>query len=816
MHSGVVLWFQRAGGDPMPVQHNDDDNFDTSKFANYDAQQYGKAQWTNLRNLIYVRSEPRQKACTYGNWPIPEAFNVDMSHGSLPPRTAQPVIKFICTNAEPALLPTFPFDKYELDPSPLTQVILSRRQPNVAWQCYIQNNSRPELVHPFGYLKASSTMSCVNLYVMPYNYPVVLPLINEYMCNVGKVSREWRQQFENYIKTMPIYYGSSLKKALSKYSLNANLFPIPDMEALLNTNLNNFIKKQKNAAKIEAEKLSNTVGLVKHIPIDWPRATTSALFQVGTHGGRKVGGAAAGDFSYCSNPVLKRVFSNLQSDQDFTGFVIRYKEKPKTHSKMTTNRNPFDVDRHDMITQLNKLRDSYFQKQTTSIRCQDEDVLHNLPVGQMGNYTDYIKKLPPPLRELESAPTRQHMFGNPFKLDKKNPMLIDEADMADMAPGSPGAGSGGPNGGSLNGPPGNMLKVGKRSADGYTLALSKKKKGPIPRDLPYYRTPPPSPSPHRMSPVPMNGFYGLGPSTPPPPTPPQMLLPTPPSSPLPSSTSPIQSFTTSSSSPPSSSPTPAFSPPVPTTTTSAPSSMQPTMYIPQHLKNALIDVSPTTNSGGGLPNGIINNNINHKPPTVVVVNGNDMHPAVAAAPNANKINHTNSSSKFYNENNFSLLTNNMMNSGPNRSTNAYEKTNNLKGPATPTYRTTHNSSPPVVNGNAWRAKETPRPLSIKGFFNKAGSADGPEKYAFNDYHLLMLDTYRKKNLSREDFEKKVSLLKQVQNYRNGKYELCFSNRIVSNLFNPSRSQCFNQIARLGARLLWRVFAVRGVRNCRSF
>lgn len=32
---------------------------------------------------------------------------------------------------------------------------------------------------PFGYLKASSSMTCVNLFVMPYNYPVLLPLLGE-------------------------------------------------------------------------------------------------------------------------------------------------------------------------------------------------------------------------------------------------------------------------------------------------------------------------------------------------------------------------------------------------------------------------------------------------------------------------------------------------------------------------------------------------------------------------------------------------------------------------------------------------------------
>jgi hypothetical protein len=34
----------------------------------------------------------------------------------------------------------------------------------------------------------------------------------------------------------------------------------------------------------------------------------------------------------------------------------------------------------------------------------------------MGNYQDYLKKQPPPLRELENAPARVHTFGNPFKV----------------------------------------------------------------------------------------------------------------------------------------------------------------------------------------------------------------------------------------------------------------------------------------------------------------------------------------------------------------------------------------------------------------
>ena len=35
------------------------------------------------------------------------------------------------------VLESFPFDKYEMEASPLTQYILERRQANVAWQVHV-------------------------------------------------------------------------------------------------------------------------------------------------------------------------------------------------------------------------------------------------------------------------------------------------------------------------------------------------------------------------------------------------------------------------------------------------------------------------------------------------------------------------------------------------------------------------------------------------------------------------------------------------------------------------------------------------------
>ena len=46
------------------------------------------------------------------------------------------------------------------------------------------------------------------------------------------------------------------------------------------------------------------------------------------------------------------------------------------------------------------------------------ELLHRTSVQNMGNYQEYVKRLPPPMREIETQPARQHTFGNPFKVNK--------------------------------------------------------------------------------------------------------------------------------------------------------------------------------------------------------------------------------------------------------------------------------------------------------------------------------------------------------------------------------------------------------------
>ena len=97
-----------------------------------------------------------------------------------PKRSAHPVVKFKCDACEPLVIDEIPFDRYDLEPSPLTQYILERRQPNVAWQCFVPNSSAKlnDLGFPFGYIKANSNGMGVSLYILPYNYPLLFQLIS--------------------------------------------------------------------------------------------------------------------------------------------------------------------------------------------------------------------------------------------------------------------------------------------------------------------------------------------------------------------------------------------------------------------------------------------------------------------------------------------------------------------------------------------------------------------------------------------------------------------------------------------------------------
>lgn len=469
VQNGVVINFEKIGPDPPPPQHDKeegkDDNLKENEYAEINADRGPNmpmnTSWHNCRKMIYV---PKQsKAYCVGYWPIPESFWPEATVSVLPPRSAHPNIKFACTNSEPLVIENLPFDKYELEPSPLTQFILSRKQPKTCWQVFVANSYKnSEVGHPFGYLKASTNLTCVNLFVMPYNYPVLLPLLDElFKIHRWKPTNEWRTQFQNYTRTLPAYYAGPLRRALTRMgtpvALAQTLIP-ENSENGLSYSISNYLKRLKNQAKVEYDKMCNEI-IQRQANMNGLKTNFNSPEQI------RVQPKVTLKKELVSHPLLIDRFSSQRDqilDQGNVWTCTLDKERQTVSFK-----NPFDIPRNRLVQQVVRMRNNFMQSDWVSL---DQDSAHSLPISQMGNYQEYLKKQTPQLREIESAPVRQHMFGNPFKIDKR--MMVDEADI-DLV--------GSPTGASRNN------KRPLPNSDSIMRIPSKRKPGPLPKNYKFSR-----------------------------------------------------------------------------------------------------------------------------------------------------------------------------------------------------------------------------------------------------------------------------------------------------------------------------------------
>uniref|UniRef100_A0A8C2DTI1 Integrator complex subunit 6 n=1 Tax=Cyprinus carpio TaxID=7962 RepID=A0A8C2DTI1_CYPCA len=352
IQSGVVINFEKTGPDPPPTEDSQIE------------MKYGPQSWHSCHKMIYVRPNPKT-GVPVGHWPIPESFWPDQNSPTLPPRAAHPQVKFSCVDSEPMVVDKVPFDKYELEPSPLTQYILERKSPHSCWQVFVCNSAKyGELGQPFGYLKASTALNCVNLFVMPYNYSVIF-------C---------------------VFYGLS-------YSVVS------------------YLKKLSQQAKIEADRVCASVG--KKAALEGGiklRCRSSALSLAHRKDFTQLLHSIMGD-----GPALPMEANT----KEFAGFQLAALNKALKPQGL---RNPYDIPRSHLLDQLSRMRRNLLHASICILKGQDQDQLHSVPIAQMGNYQDFLKHCPSPLREADpDQPKRLHTFGNPFKLDKKA-MMVDEAD----------------------------------------------------------------------------------------------------------------------------------------------------------------------------------------------------------------------------------------------------------------------------------------------------------------------------------------------------------------------------------------------------
>ncbi|ETN73729.1 hypothetical protein NECAME_00818, partial [Necator americanus] len=154
--------------------------------------------------------------------------------GQLPPRRAHPCIVF----------------SIDAVPSPV----------------FVRSSSRTEGVgKPFGYLKAASNGQMVNLIIMPYNYPVIVQLLEEYK-NDPRVRNggNWRARLDRYVEAMPPYYLTPLRNAFTKMKMEPGLLDERgvSLSQVYPAQLLNYLNDLKTQGKEEFEKICTTLSVL--------------------------------------------------------------------------------------------------------------------------------------------------------------------------------------------------------------------------------------------------------------------------------------------------------------------------------------------------------------------------------------------------------------------------------------------------------------------------------------------------------------------------------------------------------------------------
>lgn len=145
----------------------------------------------------------------WGHWPIPEsAFFLLESTAPYYPRrpTAHSVIECSVTDIDwtARIPPGFPFKKFAFDNShPLIQRLLTDGRD---WICRVplKMQGKTKISAPFGVIKANTAQTGLNLWLLPYDFPVLFELLEKHRS--GGADLDWHRRMEGYLKAMPGYY----------------------------------------------------------------------------------------------------------------------------------------------------------------------------------------------------------------------------------------------------------------------------------------------------------------------------------------------------------------------------------------------------------------------------------------------------------------------------------------------------------------------------------------------------------------------------------------------------------------------------------
>jgi len=334
---------------------------------------------TQRHKLIYVN--PNSKPNLLTSYPIPEPFWVDEKMLNAPSTNAHPTISIKIKDESVEVPEGIILDRYQIEYCPLVKELMSR-PPNTCWFAFIKGSyKKPGQGFPFGFLKASSALNAVNLYIAPYNFPWLFKLLLQlhHFQQKDKPSMAWIQEFQEYLRNVPLYYIPSIRTQIKRFNL-VHLIPKELLEISMNRD---SVKKLQN---------------IKFI---------------------------------ARNEYEKNVKSQVQMKKN-TPIYNELKNLPQ---------NPFDISRHNLLPTLKTMKEAFskaieISKSKGQINNKENiSDNHSVPISKMGDYHQAETKMQSFRDVFQDEETtkwlQKIMFGNPFlKYKKERELSIDEADEA--------------------------------------------------------------------------------------------------------------------------------------------------------------------------------------------------------------------------------------------------------------------------------------------------------------------------------------------------------------------------------------------------
>ncbi|KAG9286703.1 hypothetical protein G9A89_012253 [Geosiphon pyriformis] len=184
------------------------------------------------------------------------------------------------------------FEKYMVVPCPVVKELCSVQTKDVQWPVFMKNSYKEKgFGKPFGYLSPVDLRTSVNLVIFSYDYPRLLTFFSQNE-NILKEHNRLRlelpslikQEWNNYLCDIPLYYRMPLRTVFQFRSLDTNLVPPDDA-----SRLKDFSNDMRNRATIflnaiinrhNASDITNGLGKVQLYdePFKVPRGEAQHVF----------------------------------------------------------------------------------------------------------------------------------------------------------------------------------------------------------------------------------------------------------------------------------------------------------------------------------------------------------------------------------------------------------------------------------------------------------------------------------------------------------------------------------------------------------